>query len=565
MLKDFQRTRYDMRNPRIRQGGWGRRAAIALVLGLSMGALSACDSLLEVDLPHLLTDAAIENERSAELQVNSAIALFECSYSSFSNHMLGHEGVLESIAGAGGNLYRYEEASNAGVCDSAVNDSDWFSAMVSARGLLSNDPALFVGTAEGQGNGVYDRIQNEWELSANTEARLSAISALYVAATLAHMGEFLCEAAIDGSDLLTPPQLLDMAEEWITDRALVHIGNVSGGDFEMPNDIAESAQDMAIALRARVRWANGDLAGAAADASTIADGFTAYVTRETGETRRNKSFETARAVAYGGMLGVNNWWDPNLYRPNPATGQTWPRATDPVTGDLVLPHTGYIFLGIMPDGRALEAGNIPVRWAEEERDASENPVPLSNGAVADTRVPHVFKGTQGPEKREVPARYASQDDDEPLASWREMRLIEADYELSLGTAASRLNVIGIVNDLRDFHGLPEISGTYLATLTDGSNDQEEVRHMLLEERRRELFSHGGRFLSTKIQNTDVLWFPRNEGNTPFQGYQLGGGVRQLFLGDEYTQNPYFVDRGGLDARGTGCDDELPGAQQPFLQ
>lgn len=544
-----------------RQEHWARRGAVALVLALSLGALSACDDLLDVELPHLLTDAAIENERSAELQVNSAIALFECSYSSFANTKLGDEGVLESIAGAGGDLYRYEEQAEAGVCDSAVNDNDWLSAMLSSRALLSNDPALFAATSEGDGDGVYDRIQNEWELSPATEARLSAISSLYVAASLAHMGEYLCEAAIDGSDMLSPSDLLTMAESWINDRALVHIGQVSGGDFEMPNGIASSAQNMAIALRARVRWARGDLAGAASDASSIPDGFTAWVSRETGETRRNKSYETARAVAYGGMLGVNDWWDPALYRANPATGEKWARSPDPVTGNMVIPHTGYIFLGIDEDtGRALLDGNVPVRWAEEERDANEDPVPLANGAVPDTRVPTEYKGTQGPEKRETPARYDSQDDNEPLASWREMRLIQADYQLSLGTAAGRLAAIDIVNDLRDFHDLPQIQGTYLASLTDGTDDADEVRHMLLEERRRELFTHGGRFLSTKIQNPDVMWFPRDEGNTPFQGYQLGGAVRTLFVLDEYTQNQHFIDAGGLDARGAGCDASV----RPYL-
>lgn len=544
-----------------RQGRWGGRGLLALILALSMGVLSACDDLLEVELPHLLTDAALEGERSAELQINSAIALFECSYSSFSNTKLGDEDVLESIAGAGGDLYRFEEQAESGVCDSAVNDNDWLSAMLSSRALLSNDPAYFAGTstvpescAGGEPCGVYDKIQREWELAPVTEARLSAIASLYTGAILAHWGEYLCEAAIDGSDLLTPTQLLDMAEEWITDRALLHIGQVSGGDFEMPNGIASSAENMAIALRARIRWANGDLAGAASDASTIPDGFTAWVTRETGETRRNKTYETAQAISYGGMLGVNDWWDGSLYRANPATGEQWPSP---------IPHTGYIFLGIMPDGRTLEAGNIPVRWAQEDRDPDDNPISLENGAVPDTRVPHIKKGTQGPGPAEVPNRYDGQDSNEPLASWQEMRLIEADYQLSLGTVASRAEVISIINDLRTYEDrdLPEVSGTYLASLTDGSNDQEEVRHLLLEERRRELFTHGGRFLSTKIQNTDVFWFPRDEGNTPFQGYQYGGAVRTLFVVDEYTQNPYFVDRGGLDARGTGCDP----AERPYLQ
>ena len=35
------------------------RAALGLTLGLTIGALSACESLLEVELPHLLTDDAL--------------------------------------------------------------------------------------------------------------------------------------------------------------------------------------------------------------------------------------------------------------------------------------------------------------------------------------------------------------------------------------------------------------------------------------------------------------------------------------------------------------------------
>jgi len=45
---------------------WGRRGVQALILGVSLGALTACDDLLEVELPHLLTDAAIEGSGTAE-------------------------------------------------------------------------------------------------------------------------------------------------------------------------------------------------------------------------------------------------------------------------------------------------------------------------------------------------------------------------------------------------------------------------------------------------------------------------------------------------------------------
>ena len=510
-----------------------RRAAFGLILGLSLGALSACDSLLEVDLPHLLTDAALGPDGTAETQVNSAIALFECGSSAFANLRSVTRTYWSRLPVPGGICTDSTPTPGAGDCDSASNDRSFFDQIAGARALLTTAPERLVATAEGTGSGVYDRIQDEWNLGQPGE-RLSAIAAIYVAASLDLFGEFMCEASIDGSDLMTPTDVLDLAEEWITDRALVHIGNF--GDFTMPFGIASSATTMAMGLRARIRWANGDLAGAAADAATVPDDFTAWVTRETGSTRRNKTYHSARANGFSGMYGIIDWWLPGIRRPNPVTGVAWPNP---------IPFTGYIFLGIMPDGRALEAGNLPVRWAEEIRDINDDPIPLGNGAVVDTRVPHIKKPIQGPEPREVPDNYASEDENEPLVLWREMRLIEADFALSQGNLQG---VIDIVNALRVFHNLLPISGAYLATL---QADADEVRYMLLEERRRELFASSGRYWSTKIQNTDLLWFPRRQGQTPFNTYDLLGGVRLLFDPDTYLLNPHFVERGGNDARTTG--------------
>jgi hypothetical protein len=318
----------------------------------------------------------------------------------------------------------------------------------------------------------------------------------------------------------------------------------------MPFGISPSAQNMAVAIRARIRWANGDLAGAADDAATVlaaAPAFVAWVTRESGEKRRNKIFHMLTDISFSGMLGINDWWDSGVRAPNPVTGQLWPDT---------IPFTGYIFLGIAPDGRTLETNgsvaNMPVRWAEQLRDNAEQPIPLAGGAVPDTRVPHIYKSIQGPGKQEVPAVYASEDADIPYMTWEELKLIQADREMEIGGAANLQGAIDIVNEIRAAKSLPLISGTYLATLTDGADDFNEVRYMLIEERRREFFSEGGRYWSTKIQNTDLLWFPRLQGATPFQGYNLQGAVRQLFAGDEYDQNEYFVQRGGLAARGTGC-------------
>lgn len=552
------------------RNGVARAASRALAFAASAVLLSGCDSLLDVELPHLLTNDAIASMGSAESQVYSAIALFECGYSEWATMSLGPEDAMESIAGVGGGTHGYDHTPNTGECDTSSSSTNWFDNIMGARALLVTQPSRLVPTAVSTatsefpaGKGVYDRIQDEWGVGAIPQGRgemLSAIAAIYVAAALTHMGEFLCEGAIGGSDLLTPGDMLGLAEQWVG-TALGHIA--ANGDFEMPFGVAPSAQNMALAIRARLRWANGDLAGAAEDATTVLSAdpdFTAWATRETGQTRRNKSYHMLTDISFSSMLGINDWWNPDVRSPNPVTGQPWP---DPI------PFTGYIFLGIMPDGRTLEPGNLPVRWAEEERDAAEQPIPLGNGAVPDTRVPHIYKSIQGPGKHEVPAVYDSEDDDIPYMTWEELELIRADRELELGAPANLQAAIDIVNDLRSAKSLPVISGAYLMQLTDGANDLEEVRFMLLEERRREFFAEGGRYWSTKIQNTDVLWFPRMEGATPFQGYNLQGAVRQLFASDEYEQNPYFVDRGGLAARGTGCSDlgtilGGPGSQAPVF-
>ena len=509
-------------------------AVFALVFALSV---SACDHTPIVISPPDPNGA----EFQAEFRVASAIALFECGYSAFGTMALGAEGVMESVAGVAPGTHIYDHTPDTGPCDSSSANDSWFDQIMGARALISDAPTRLAPTSQGDGRGVYDMLQDEatWAdfAASATGERVSAIGAIYMAASLDHFGEFLCETALDRSDILSPSDVLGLAEEWITNRALVHIA-AAGGDFEMPFGIASSAEDMAIGLRARIRWANGNLAGAAADASSIDDGFTAWVTRDLGQTRRNKIFHHATEVGFSAMLGVNDWWNSAIRRPNPATGLQW---EDPI------PFTGYLFLGIMPDGRTLEVGNLPVRWAEEVRDANWDPVPLANGAVSDSRVTHMYKAVSGPKLREVPTRYNSEADDIPLVSWEEMRLIEADYAHATGDLAA---AIDLVNVLRADKLLPEVTGVYRTSL---EADADEVRYLVLEERRREFYAEGGRYWSSEIQNTDLAWFPRAEGETPYQGYALQGAVRQQFVESEYEENPYFIAAGGLAARGTGCD------------
>jgi hypothetical protein len=523
------------------------------VLGVSVGALSACDSLLEVELPHILTEEAISDISSAQIQVNSAQALYECGTSSFSWIAMGHEDIFESVAGVAGGAHVFLSQPGTGTCDTTQQNGSFFDQFMGARQLLSTDPAK-LGNSDGSTElvGVYDRlIDDGWMAQIVNGERLAATAAIYMAAALGHFGQFYCEGTFDTGRFMTGPEILAVAQEWITNRALVHITNA--GNFTMPNGAspANGAQNMALGLRAQFRLAAGDLAGANADAVTIltaAPTFTAVATRESGSQRRNKVWDAGRSAKFSGMIGVNDFWNGATRPPNPATGQLWPAA---------IPLTGFIFLGIQPDGRTLEADGLPVQWAAELRNAAEQPVSLGNGAAADPRVTHVFESIQGPAKREVPTRFATVDADIPVVSWRELTLIRARFENEVNN--SRAAAIALINGMRGA-GVPDITGTLATELQNGlddaslpgAGDQAEMRWVILEEARREFYGgENGRWWQWKIQNTDVAWFPRFQGFTE-SGYRLLGGVRMAFPNDEYDRNPAFLDAGGRDARGAGC-------------
>jgi hypothetical protein len=95
----------------------------------------------------------------------------------------------------------------------------------------------------------------------------------------------------------------------------------------------------------------------------------------------------------------------------------------------------------------------------------------------------------------------------------------------------------------------------------GANDQAELKMVILEEARREFYGgEAGRWWQWKIQNTDLMWFPRFQGFTSSGVYRLQGGVRLNWPEDEYERNPLFP-AGGLNNRGAGCT--AVGAGLPF--
>ncbi|HUF76634.1 MAG TPA: hypothetical protein VMM35_10165 [Longimicrobiales bacterium] len=490
------------------------RQTRAVALACALAALTGCDKLLEVDLPAAVTEEALEGPATAQLKVSSIMGLVECSYSSMAMDASGMEDNFQMVTGVAGQYSQYDDTAGGGACDPNVYSQNWHSDLLLARGL---------------GYKTYGEVLSYGLPSSD---RLAAITAFYTAVTLGIFGDYFCEFAIDAGPLLTYSQTLDIAEAW-ADSALAR----APATFALTASAGTVTTDFrqaALGLRARIRWANGDLAGAAADASGVSNGLMAWVLRETPEDRRNmiSSMQgNGGGVQAAGFLQgpVKLKTDADDYGITalgniPGTSTPWP---SPV------PFTGYIDLAIQTaDGRAVDDAGHALTLADP-------------GTEADTRVEHAIGPTAGGPDYVI-AKYTSLEDDIPLVNWREMRLIEA--EAAGATAAG----VDFVNEIRTADGLPIVQGGY-RTAVEG--DATLYENLIFEERRRALWLEA-RWWATKLQHTDRLWFPRAVGDWINQDatYGLGGGVRLLMFNNEYELNENF----GLEHRATGCPpDQAP--------
>ena len=472
-----------------------RGAGASAILFVSLAVLGGCSDILDVELPAQLGDEALEDPAGAQSQINTIIGQFENAHNQFIIQSWGREDMGEPLTAGS-----YDHPS---YTLEPVSPDDEFGPMMKARRFA------FL---------LHDRLVEEWTVEdVPQRQQFLAISSIYAGATLSWMGSSLCESAIDGGPLLTSDQTLDLAETWLTQA----IGEIGGADFSMPHGVASSALEMAYGLRAQVRWMAGDLPGAGLDASQVGNGFNAFITRDTDAGRRNRLWLLATVNIK--MYDVFDWWQGP---PNPATGQPFPNP---------IPFTGWLNLAILPDGRAVREDGLPIRAEGPYTTAEEQ------GAYRDPRTPTRFivaRAGSDPMVN-IPDRYPNPDDDIPLVNWREMQLIRAESELGQGA-------IDRVNEMRTFDNGQNGWDIPMVTYADPSNDQQ-IRYMIYEERRRGLFSEG-RFMYTKFRHPELFWFPRNVGVIRDYGSSYLGGVRWLMPTDEYQLNENFTE----EDRATGC-------------
>jgi len=503
---------------------WGV-AALVLTVGLA-----GCDKLLEVNLPAAVTSEAINDPSVAGVLVNSVMANVECGYSSMAMDAAGYEDNWQRYSGVAGNYSEYGVTPSGGTCDNDSYSQEWI------------DPFL---TARGQGYDTYAKISN-WGDAVPDKDELMATTAIYTAIVLENFGSFFCESVISGpnpgeeGDLLTPTMTLDSALHWLN-VAQSHI--TAAGDFAITTGAgthASSAQTLVTGLTARIRWmrsggvAGADMTAAATAAAAVPDGYMAWILREEAEKRRNMVSSTqggGGGVQAAGFLqgpirlktGENDYGYADLG--DKLDGTPWPDS---------IPYTGYIDLAIeTATGRAIGDDGFPINLLED-------PV----GTERDPRVEHKIGNTAGGPDNII-QKYKSLTDDIPLLNWREMRLIQAEAA-GPGAAATAL-----VNSIRTADGLPIIQGAY-QTLVESNADR--FLDMIIEERRRSLWLEA-RYWATKLQHTDMLWFPRAAGDliNSAAAYSIGGGVRLLMGTDEYQINPNLRDAGGLALRTKGCE------------
>lgn len=466
------------------------RRAAALALGLAV-TVAGCENALEVELPGQITEEGTFIPEQADVLVASAIADIECGLADFAAfNAAGAEDAATKSTGWWGTAFQYDPDPTTTDCNSSNTSLGWFTPIHKGRWMAEQ---------------TYDRLTGEWAGQVTKSEELAATAAIYAGISYTFFGEFFCESTFNTGPLQSWEQALASGEEWFT-KALTHIER-AGGDFAISGGVTTSAKQMAHLLRARNRLAQDDLAGAKADASIVTRGFNAWITREDGGERTRWNRVYSSHVGSNGWIPIvgpiDFWTGP----PNPFTGEPYPE---------VIPFTGYWNLGVLPNGRAVTDDEYPITTTAFE------------SAVPDPRVVVVNSGNQRGGPRQYPIfvahKYQSNADDMPLAKWEEAWLILAQVAAEESNGAE---AISRVNDIRDAHGLPQV--TYLAP-----TDTENVVDMVIEEIRRTHFLEGGRYLSAKLRYK--LWFPRGVGSDAWgQGYQTG--VRFVMPDNEFDLNP----------------------------
>lgn len=368
-----------------------RRGVLTVAAALLMSTMTACDGLLDVDIPGAVSEEDLNNPALAVPLFNSGLGAFECAFGNYvaTVGVLTEEYIVSS-AWLNDNIWGWrgvETQSAAGTCSNNRNASGFgaYTPLHEARFIIES---------------TIDRI-SAFDVAAVPD-RDQMVTTLYAYAGYAYtlLGEGFCEMAIDQGPLMQPAEVLQRAEADFTE-AIDRSGTSLDPDIRL----------LALLGRARVRLNLGDAAGAAADAAAIPAGW--------------------RYVADYSTLQGNR--ENRLY-------------------NITVRNS---FLSVAPEYRGLTVTGEP-----------DPRVPVENSGAF---------GHDGTTEQWVQRKYLTADAPIPIASWEEAKLIIAE---ALGGAQA----ITAINELRAAQGIAPLD----------SPDPANMLPVILEERRRQLFSEGHR-------------------------------------------------------------------------
>lgn len=360
--------------------------------GAMMAALVACSGgLLDVDNPGRVSESDLGNAALAQTMVNSALGQFECAYTQY-------------VATAGIMANEYVNSS------SWLDINGWGWRGVELETITGSCPSSRTAT----GLGAYTPLQQARYMAEDAARRIEefpaeqvqkkdeklAMLSAYAGFSYVLLGEGYCEMAIDQSPLMTPQEVLAVAEAKF-DAAIASAEKAGRSDLRL----------LALAGRARTRLDRGNPGGAASDAEQIPSGFLWNAEYSTVEGRReNRIYNLNRRSRY---LSVETT------------------------------HNTGLMAGGAPDPR----------------------VSMTNANA---------KGHDGVTDHFYQDKYPAADSPIPMASWREAQLILAE--------ARPEQAVEAINRLRASQDIPAVT----------PEESRDVLALVLEERRRQLFSEGHR-------------------------------------------------------------------------
>jgi hypothetical protein len=233
-----------------------------LVAGLLAG--TGCQDILSVHVPGRVPADALNDPALAATLAAGVVADVECAWN---NYVAGAALIGDEFIQASGNL----------------NQRNWAS-----RRITADDPSLAqascsapygiytpLQTARFQAEDIFERLQKFPDARVPNKILLEATVRAYGGFALVALAEGFCQLALDGGPLMTPKEVLALAETRFTEAiALAQQAN------------NQDILNMALVGRARVRLDLQNFAGAIADAKLVPVGYLKVATRDGTDPRR---------------------------------------------------------------------------------------------------------------------------------------------------------------------------------------------------------------------------------------------------------------------------------------